>query len=234
MRLAEQQSLEQAPTGTLILAEEQTQGRGSVVGRNWSSKPKGNLYFTLMFQILPEEQPLKLNLATCVAIAQACRQQGSNAFIKWPNDIWIDMKKVCGMLITSNTITNIGLQANVGIGINVNENFLECEDKQLSEYATSLYNVLGHLVEREKLLADICNNLESLLNESLNQVVDKYKEFDMLCGKQVIVMPKKLENPERYVATAIGFNQFGMLRVRLQDGTETLLTAEEVSLRPQK
>lgn len=232
MIIAEKQSLEQAPTGTLILAEEQTKGRGSVLGRTWSSKPKGNLYFTLMLQILPEEQPLKLNLAAAVAVAQACREQGVKANIKWPNDIWVDMKKVCGMLLLTNTINNSGIQANLGIGINVNENFLEHEDKNLVENATSLFNILGNLVEREKLLADFCNNLESLLNESIDQVLDKYKQFDMLCGKQVIVMPKKIENNERYIATAVGFNQLGMLRVLLQDGNETTLTAEEVSLRP--
>lgn len=165
MNLAQQECSNGAPTGTLILAEEQTQGKGRM-NREWSSAGKGNLYFTIIFRTKEFVDLCKLNLSIAMAVARACREEGVlDAGVKWPNDVWIKGKKVSGMLIDSSTTmgnNNSMFQACCGVGINVNEN-MQQNDK-VAHLATSLHDTLGHSVCREILLARICNHLETLLS----------------------------------------------------------------------
>lgn len=162
--LAQKECANGAPTGTLILAEEQTQGRGRM-NREWSSAPKGNLYFTIIFKTKEFVDLCKLNLSVAMAVARACREEGVlDAGVKWPNDVWIKGKKVAGMLIDSSTLAEkeAMFQACCGVGINVNENMKQ--NAQVANLAVSLHDVLGHCVSREILLARICNHLETLLS----------------------------------------------------------------------
>jgi len=217
------------PSGTVILAESQIQGKGREQ-RKWSSKPKGNLYFTIILGLAHTMDLFKLNIAIPVAIATVCKETGVTEIgIKWPNDVWVKTKKISGMLINS-SILGTSIIAHAGIGINVNENMHENAD--VAEFATSIFNCLDRKVEREIFLAKFCFYLENLLHKPFVDVQEIYKSFDILVGNQVIVMPKKLENPERYTAKAVGYSQYGNLLVDCgHEGVKELL-AEEVTIRP--
>jgi BirA family biotin operon repressor/biotin-[acetyl-CoA-carboxylase] ligase len=221
-----------APTGTIILAEVQTQAKGRE-GRPWVGK-KGNLYFTLILK-LPPLDLAKLNFCASLCVAQTCKDFGvEDVHVKWPNDVWIGYKKVCGILLNA-SITGSLAVAQVGIGVNLNEDMSQSKSEEVKEVATSVSQALGSPVDRETFLAKLFNNLERYFALPWDKVLEIYKEFDILVGKDIIVMPKKAENPERVFAKAIGFEDDGCLIIeKLVDGElqrEVLINAE-VSVRP--
>lgn len=237
-----QKLLEENPnisSGTLILSEKQTHGRGRE-NRMWTSFPKGNLYFTLIFRPCDINELRKLNLATCCAVVKVCRDKDVKAGVKWPNDVWVNGKKICGMLIDS-SITGSSLVANVGVGININEEMRASPFREISESATSLFEVLGKPLDREEILGNFCNQMESMLSFSFQDVLKLYISYDILIGKRIIVMPKKKEDPERLEADAIGFSEYGNLIVQYRNSFPMIesgnlpkeLIAEEVSIRPE-
>lgn len=232
MKLAEREANEGAPSGTLILAETQTHGKGRVQGRTWSSQ-SGNLYITIILRGLPKPEGMyKLNLASAVSVATTFQEHGVNAKVKWPNDVWIGGKKACGMMI-DDISTESECVFSLGIGINVNQDYTKHEDEDLRKSATSLAQSLElSTVPREPILATYCNYLETLLYMPMEKVLDIYTSFDILIGGQVVVMPKKKEDPERYNAKAIRFDSTGHLIIQTENG-ERALSAEEVSIRPE-
>jgi len=221
-----------APSGTIILAEVQTQGTGRE-GRPWIGKG-GNLYFTLILK-LPPMDLAKLNFSASLCVAQACKDFGvQDVHVKWPNDVWIGYKKVCGLLVNA-SITGSLAVAHVGIGVNLNEDMSQTGSAEVREVATSVSQALGYPVDRENFLAKACIHLEHYLSLSWEEILELYKKFDFLVGKDIIVMPKKRENPERVIAKAIGFDKEGCLIVERQiDGKmkKDVLQTAEVSVRP--
>ena len=180
--------------GTLILAEMQTAGRGRGNGRTWTSRPKGNLYFTLLLRG-SEGRPstsssptppsrssqsaqfrggndrdtvmVTLHYAVTVAVARACRRAGVNARIKWPNDIWANGRKMAGMLIdiVQSPESSEGLCVMVGIGINVHEDMRASADPEIAAGATSVCDELARDGEPSNKLAV---SREVLLGDILN------------------------------------------------------------------
>jgi len=234
------------PTGTLIIAEEQTKGRGSK-GRTWISSEKGkSLYFTIVFHVKPEHatELIKLNLSVPIATTVTLKQEGNleRVGIKWPNDVWIypDVhsvipKKISGTLIDS-VQTGDKLYALAGMGINLNQSFKDepIVDSNNSEpiVPTSVFDITGKTVDREKFLAYFCNTLEGLLGFSQVDVITLFKDNDIVIGKEVNIIPSD-KGALPYAAKVIGISKFGNLRVELKDGTGVKeLIAEEVSIRP--
>jgi BirA family biotin operon repressor/biotin-[acetyl-CoA-carboxylase] ligase len=223
MTLARREASEGAPHGTLVLAEEQTAGRGRR-GRSFFSPPGESLYFTLVLRPRPEQVP-RLLVATPLAVARACSAEGVAARIKWPNDIWVGDRKLCGMLIDSETVAG-EIVAFPGIGINVNAD--PTVDPELRDTATSLARELGRRVDREALLARICNELEQALGLEDSALDESYKEFSMILGRRVCVIAANRE----FEGLALALEPGGALRVRRDDGPEEVVLAGEVSLRP--
>jgi len=224
-----------SPSGTLMLADHQWGGVGRVEGRRWESSYGNNLLFTLIMRPKDFREIWKLNLATSVALVHTCSDFGLKASVKWPNDVWIGNKKLCGYLINSDRNPfeqnePDELVASVGVGINVNADM--SLNQHVKDTATSFFNVLGHTVEREVVLATFCNHLESLVCEEFDQALALYQKYDMLVGKIIVVKPKKMESPEEYQAKAVGFTDWGMLKVQLEDGSIRELVSDEVMIRP--
>jgi BirA family biotin operon repressor/biotin-[acetyl-CoA-carboxylase] ligase len=233
-----------APTGFLILADKQTQGRGRK-GRTWTSEPAENLYVSILIRLEQSQfqHLIKLNLALGIAIVKACHEFGATeARIKWPNDVWIPVsssnnntseygqyRKLSGMLVNSSQYGN-QLVAVCGLGINVNQQFHFNEQQNtLTNVATSLRDVVGKSIQRELVLASICNHIEELMTYNMEQVIEIYKKYDLLIGKKVLVHESKVQI---YEATAIGYSKFGNLQVELSDGSGVKeLISEEVSIR---
>lgn len=213
-----------APHGTLVLAEEQTAGRGRR-GRGFHSPAGENLYFTLVLRVSPEVQrrlPVAVPLAVCLAV----RAEGLDARIKWPNDIWVGERKLCGMLIDAET-SSTDVLAYPGIGINVNGD--PTVIPELRDSATSLRRELGANVRREELLARICNELEAAIAEDAAASVSRYRDLSLLLGRRVTVAPG---HGEPFEGVAEEIDAAGALVVRHADGRLESVNAADVSVRP--
>lgn len=150
-----------APSGTLVLAEKQTTGKGRM-GREWDSPEGVGLWFSLIFR--PKSVRIDYRLLPLILseeIALALRDHSGVRFaVKWPNDIHYSGKKVCGILCESSYVGQKLDYAVAGIGMNVNQGESDFPET-LRKTATSLREVLGKKVDRLALLAAILNNFES-------------------------------------------------------------------------
>lgn len=224
MDVARDAANEGAPHGTLVFAEEQTSGRGRR-GRSFYSPANQNLYFTFVLR-LPLAVHRRLPIILPLAVARAIRDRGVDAQIKWPNDIWIRGRKICGMLIDGELTYNGGL-AFPGIGINVNGD--PNENPELAGVATSLWLELGHEISREELLAAVCNHLERLLAVPQPELVAEYRKLSCTLGREVVVSPV---GAVPYEAKALSISDEGELMVRAADGLVIAVNAADVSIRP--
>ena len=230
-----------AAHGLVVLAESQTAGVGRR-GRAWQSAPDGNLYFSLVWSpasaaqgmaaMMPEM--VRLNLAAGVAVVRACADAGvPSARIKWPNDVWAGepARKLSGTILNFN-----GCDAAVlGVGINV----LQTDRPAVLANATSIASELlaaggAAPPSREAVLATFCSELERLMALSTEGVLEEYRACDLLAGRSVRVHHRSREedDPRDYEATVLRVDPQGMLCVRRPDGTEQLLSGEEVSITP--
>ncbi len=224
MLLARREAEEGGPDGTIALAEEQTAGRGRR-GRSFYSPAGENLYFTLVLR-LPLTVHRRLPVAVPLAVAAACAQEGVAARIKWPNDIWVGERKLSGMLIDAE-LTPDGAIAFPGIGVNVNGD--PTVNPELRDIATSLRRELGRPVQRELLLARICNGLEAALALPEEELLAAYRALSMVLGRRVTVSPAQ---EPAFEAVAESIREDGSLVVRRESGAEETVTAADVSLRP--
>ena len=211
------------PTGTLVLAEEQTAGRGRR-GRTFASPPGENLYFTLILRLthpMVRALPLALPLAVCEGV----RAAGPDARIKWPNDIWVGSRKLSGMLVDLETRDGEYL-AFPGVGINVNGDPRLIEG--LEDTATSIAVELGHPVDRVEVLANVCNTLEAALQAPPPALAERYRAVSLVLGKEVTVSGA---GPER-TGTAAAILDDGNLVLSFPNGGHEILSAGDVSLRP--
>ena len=134
-------------SGTVILADKQTQGRGQR-GSVWSSNSGENMLFSLFLstEILSVNDQFLLSQFVSVSLIQMLRNIGLNAEVKWPNDIYINNKKVAGILI-ENQLSGYTLKSSIiGVGLNVNQKLFE------NISATSLYNELGEFISIQSVL----------------------------------------------------------------------------------
>jgi len=235
--LCKREAIEGAPNGTLILAEQQTAGKGRVDGRTWLSQPASNLYFTLLLRPSDVRDITKLNFALSLAVCRGVEQAvpAVRPRVKWPNDVWVDGRKVAGVLVDVDMMGS-ACTVSAGIGINVNQDWAAVEDGELRQSATSLLTAAGaqQPIVRERLLAAILNALESLLPLPHATVLQQYTQYDCLLGREVTVMPRKKEDVQSWwQGVAVGYSDEGYLMVRKGgEGAEVVkLVAEEVTVR---
>ena len=225
-RLAE----EGAPHGTLIVADEQTQGRGRR-GRSWKS-PKGtNISMTLILR--PDLEPSRASMLTIVmglSVAQGLKELLELPIeIKWPNDAVLNGHKLCGILTEMSAQIDYINYVVVGTGINVN---LPEIPEDLKEIATSLLIETGHTVNRAEVIGAVmrafARNYESFIETGdLSGLRDAYNEILANRDRQVRVLDPK----DPYEGVALGINPRGELLVRKEDGSVSEVYAGEVSVR---
>lgn len=214
--------------GTIILADEQTAGRGRMQ-REWIS-PKGkNLLFSLI--LYPEFGVEKISLLPFVgslAVTDAIETvTGLSATCKWPNDVLINDRKVCGMLLESSTGHAPTTKIILGIGVNVNqEEFPEA----LRYKASSLKNESNVEIDRLRLLQGILEELEhryeQLARFPAQHLLHDWKMKALLFGKKITV----LESEFSFRATAIDVADDGSLIIQTEDGQKRNIFAGDVSL----
>ncbi len=220
----------EAPHGTTIISDEQVGGRGRL-GRGWNS-PKGEGVWMSII-VKPNIPPTEGTKMTQIAAAAVCmgirNTTGMEVFIKWPNDIILNGKKVCGILTEMTGELNQVAYIVVGIGINVN---IEWFPEELKDKATSLLIESKEKLSRKQLIVSIINEFEKLYedyieNGNLSNTVNICRKYSAMLGKRVRVIQGNKED----MATAIDITDEGVLMVKLDDGKEQLIMSGEVSIR---
>lgn len=219
-----------AGEGTLIVADMQTAGRGRR-GRAWSSPPGTNVYFTLVlrpdFQV---EQASMVTLVTGLAVAEGIRDTcGLEARIKWPNDIVVNGKKVCGMLAEMSTERDFIHYVVMGVGVNVARQDFPAE---IAQTATCLERECGKTVSRSEIIVNIMKAFEGYYeifcrDGNLAGLLERYN--GLLAGKDGEV--RVLDPKGEYQGISRGINGTGELLVERENGTVEAVYAGEVSVR---
>jgi BirA family biotin operon repressor/biotin-[acetyl-CoA-carboxylase] ligase len=217
-----------APECTLVIADEQTAGRGRLQ-RTWWAPPGSSLLLTILLR--PDLAPRQVqrltmicSLSVCDAIAQVC---GMSAQVKWPNDVLIDGKKVCGILTELDLMGNVLNYALVGIGINVNVDFVHAPP--LMAPATSLMMEAGRAVSRLDLLIALLSGIETRY-EALKEGQFFHEEWAArlaTIGCEV----QASDGNEHWRGVAVGVDEDGALLICLTDGTVQRVLAGDVTLR---
>ena len=219
---------EGAPEGTLALAEFQSAGRGRL-GRSWEV-PEGT---SVMMSILlrpkfePQYAPM-LTLVMGLAVAKAVKKFGFDVSIKWPNDVVVSHKKICGIL------TEMGVRdgkidyAVIGVGINVN---IKEFPEEMADKATSLYLESGKEFDRSQIPGLVMEAFEKYYEKfaatcDLSGLKEEYESILANYNQPVRVLAK-----EPYEGVARGITDGGELLVEKTDGTIVAVSAGEVSVR---
>jgi BirA family transcriptional regulator, biotin operon repressor / biotin---[acetyl-CoA-carboxylase] ligase len=206
-----------APEGTLVIAEEQTAGRGRF-GRHWHSEAGTGLYFTFLLRppIQPAQAPV-LTLLAGVAVAEAIQESSQIAVdLRWPNDVLMNGKKCAGILVEMSAEPLRVSHILVGVGINVNHVAIPSE---LSDEATSLLREGGHRISRLELLISALKRVEHYYNRFLRQgaagVIERFEEISSYVrGKPVRVS----EGANTVSGITEGLTPEGILLLRREDG----------------
>lgn len=218
------------PSGTLVVADKQESGKGRR-GRSWVSPSGTGIFMTLM--IKPDINPNNASMLTLVAalaVAKAITSvTGEEAMIKWPNDIVVNGKKVCGILTEMNAQFDYINHIVVGIGINVhNESFPE----EISQMASSLMiEAGGKRFHRAQIIAETMSYFEQyydtfLKTQDLSALVREYDELLVNRNKSVRVLDPK----EPFDGKAMGITPKGELIVDTWESRK-LVSSGEVSVR---
>ncbi len=241
-----------APDGTLAVADKQTAGRGRR-GRGWDSPPGMNIYMSLLLRpdMDPSDAPMitiLMALAVCESVTEVTGGENAGdtavlrgavacgdipaARIKWPNDIVIRGRKVCGILTEMNMEAGHISGVIVGVGINVNQGERTLFPEEIRDTATSLKLECGHAIDRSILIAMIMERFEDLYGRftdsgDLAYLTDRYDELLVSRDREVRVLDPQGE----YTGISRGIDDRGELLVETPDGEVHRVYAGEVSVR---
>jgi BirA family transcriptional regulator, biotin operon repressor / biotin---[acetyl-CoA-carboxylase] ligase len=227
MTAAQQAVREGCPSGTVLIAEEQTQGKGRL-GRAWHSEPGTGLYFSEVLRLsLPGTLWPVLTMAVGLAVAEAIEQvAGLRCDLRWPNDVLIGARKCAGILVATEAAAIV-----LGIGINVNHRGFPPE---LAETATSLYLATGREHRREDLLTHLLPAIDTLCalleQRGSRPILDLFsRQSSFVSGRRVVVE----HNEGTLRGITDGLDESGFLRLRLENGSRTLIIAGGVRPDPE-
>ncbi|TAH65261.1 MAG: biotin--[acetyl-CoA-carboxylase] ligase [Anaerolineaceae bacterium] len=227
--LAKEMASAGATQGTVIIANEQTEGRGRM-GRSFYSPDSTGLYLSLILRPkLNLDDSLLITTTAAVAVAQAIEKlTNDDVHIKWVNDLFMNGKKVCGILTEASlNIENGGLEyAIVGIGVNVTTKDFPDDIKTVAGSIFS--NSPKDIPATSVLAAEILNNLSnSMDNPSDPDYLLEYKKRSFIIGKDIYV----LKGNDTHPAKAVDIDDRARLIVEYSDGNKEVLSSGEVSVR---
>lgn len=161
---------------TAIIAREQTGGKGTK-GRSFSS-PRGGVYLSLVrYYPCKAENSFSLMIASCMAVVKTLELYGVRADVKWPNDVFLNGKKICGILIKNSFEGENVKKSITGIGVNVNNDI----PKDLADIAINLKSVVGE-VDIDEFYKRLIENLYA------DYSVDEYRSRNIVLGKEITVI----------------------------------------------
>ena len=225
MEVARQEARQGAVEGTVIIADEQTGGRGRLK-RGWLT-PRGNIAVSIILYPSPTYLPSLIMLASLAVVHSIEAATGLKSQIKWPNDVLINGKKVCGILIESDVQGNTVNYTIIGIGINVNLRLADFPEIQ--PIATSLSNELGREVSRLSVIRHLFVEIERLyLTLSTGEsIYEEWRDRLVTLGKKVHVTAGETI----YEGVAESVARDGSLLLRSLDGSVTRIVAGDITLR---
>ena len=219
---------EGAPEGTVVVADEQTAGRGRL-GREWVSAPGAGLWCSTLIRMPASGGRGLLPLLAGVAVAEAVRRHGVEASLKWPNDVVIDgpaldgtpgPRKLAGILAESDGEDAVV----IGIGVNVSQSA-----GQLPVASATSLLLEGSRVSRDELLVEILTGLhtgiESLRREGAGFALDAYRALCLTIGREVVVA---LPSGEVVTGRAVGVGDDGQLHVRTAEKTMSVAAGDVI------
>lgn len=232
-----------SPHGTLVLTDYQHTGKGRL-GRVWVAEPGKDLTFSLLLRpAVPPERASRFTLAASTAVADVVAtlgDLGNRVSIKWPNDVLVDGRKICGILSEASLDMDQLHWLVVGIGLNVNGS--PAHGVSASDLApgapapTSLRGCLRDPVPRVPLLAALLERLEARWAEAAGEgwaaVLARFHELDALLGKPVEIRSGSRVDVPPLHGIARGLSAEGELRVMTEDGTVRTVLSGDVTLRP--
>ena len=222
--------------GTVVIADRQTAEKGRL-GRSWVSPPNSGIWMSVVLR--PEILPVQAQFITilaAIAVGRAIEQiAGITIGIKWPNDIVINRKKVCGILTEiSAEIEQINYIV-LGIGVNVNLDKDDFPD-DIKHSAASIKSETGSTVSRKKLVVRILENLESLYKNLYKKefydnakadLINEYKKYSVTLGNRV----KAIYQNKTIEGYAEDITENGELIIRSDNGEQHTILSGEVSVR---
>ncbi|MCZ7356206.1 MAG: biotin--[acetyl-CoA-carboxylase] ligase [Candidatus Methanoperedens sp.] len=202
--------------GTVVIAESQTGGRGRL-GRKWIS-PEGGIWLSIILK--PRIQPLyasRITLLAGVSVAKAIRALGLPAKIKWPNDVLINGKKVCGILTEIEAEIDLIDYCVVGIGIDANID-TETFPEEARDSSTSLKRELGHEINRVEFVQRLLEEFEALYQrfqkDDFSSILEEWRNMSATIGEWVKISTQT----KTIYGEAIGVDNEGALILETGEG----------------
>lgn len=226
MDVAKRAALQGAAEGTVVVADEQTAGKGRIK-RVWFS-PSGSISLSVILNPAVSYLPYLTMLASLAVVHSIEAVTGLKPQIKWPNDILIGGKKVCGILAESDLRDNTVAYAILGIGINVNLGISDFPE--IPATATSLADALGKPVSRLDVIRCLLVEIDKLylaLPASIGTLYEEWRDRLMTLGRRVQVQ----SGENRLEGIAESAYRDGSLLLRHPDGSSTRIVAGDITLR---
>jgi BirA family biotin operon repressor/biotin-[acetyl-CoA-carboxylase] ligase len=227
---AKKLALEGAKAGTVVLAEEQTRGRGRM-GRSFYSPPQSGIYLSLLLRPdVAANEAVLLTTGASVGVCRAIKKvTGLDVQIKWVNDLYYGGRKIVGILTEAVTNFENGQFEFVIIGIGVNFKQPEAAfPEEIKEIAGTLFEEKPDALTRNCLAAEIINEVLKICQDLTNRdFLDEYKSHSLVLGKQI----KVFRNNAWELAIALDISDEGGLMIRNQFGQTETLNSGEISIR---
>ncbi|MBR0599090.1 biotin--[acetyl-CoA-carboxylase] ligase [Sinanaerobacter chloroacetimidivorans] len=243
---AKKMALDGAAPGTVVIAEEQSKGRGRM-GRSFYSPADSGIYMSLILK--PGFDVAKSVLITTAASVAVCKAiekvTGIRCEIKWVNDIYMKGKKICGILTEAVTDFESGHIEHIILGIGINFTTAKVSfPEELKDIAGSLFHKTEDLkktgtkqISRNQLIAEVINEVLSIHQDlESRSFIPEYKERSFVLGKEINIMQRISSSsgsdvPPPVPATAVDIDSDGGLVVRYEDGSTDTLNSGEISIR---
>ncbi len=210
--------------GTVVLAENQTSGKGRK-GRQWHSIEGKGIYFSIVLQPkIPINDILKFSLIFPLAVKEAVEKNiEQEVCIKWPNDLYLNGNKFAGILMESEIEANEISRIIVGIGINVNNDFSDFND--LKNIATSLKMETGKEIDRKKLLCDLLEQIEIKYGEYFikkSEIIEKVNQSLLWRNQKV----KLIDGNHEVEGELVKIDETGGLILKTKNGFQTIYSGD--------
>lgn len=228
--IAKNLALSGAKHGTVVISEEQTAGKGRL-GRSFYSPANTGIYMSIILRPnLTAMDSVLITTSSSVIICEAIKKvTGIDCQIKWINDIYLNNKKVAGILTEASTNFESGTidYLILGIGINFNQPKEDFPD-ELKSIASSLFNNNNNNINRNMLCAEIINNILDMIPRIKNyDFISEYKKRSIVLNQEIIYISSGISSKGK----AININCDGSLVVEHDDGSIKILNSGEVSIR---
>ena len=238
-RRVQELAMNGAPDGMIVVANEQTAGRGRL-GRTFHSPKDTGIYFSVLLRPTCEPSEIvQITTWTAVAIARAVeRTTGMRPDIKWVNDLMMGGRKICGILTEMSVESETGTIQYVvaGIGVNVNQEISDYPE-ELRGIAGSIAMAVGHPVRRARLTACMIEEMDNLRRDWPSGRADYLRAYREMCistGREVLVTDARHTGEFAKHGFCEAVNDDFSLRIRYDDGSYENVSSGEVSVVPQK